>query len=248
MDPYWPAHDGKRRLLRWWRVYLAPMVLFVALFAAAGMTGGNCAILLPSPEQKNSDSGNEGIYGSLANPRPAILDDDHILGDASASLTIVAYEDYQSRLCGTFARVEFPTIKEQYIDTGKVRWVFRHYPLADNERAGPAARAAECADDQGYFFEYRDLIYDTTDAVGDAILTDEQLDNHADTLELDKTDFDACTDDDNIKRSRVQQDVKSGAALGINDLPAFFIEDELISGFQTAEKLSKIIDRHLNDG
>jgi protein-disulfide isomerase len=173
-----------------------------------------------------------------------VLASDHVLGDATAPLVVVLYEDYQDTGCGRFARSEFPTIKARYIDTGQVLWVFRHFPLASHNRAIPAAKAAECADDQGEFLAYRDLIYETTDSSGNTILTDAQLGAHADTLGLNRATLEACFAGE-AKTARVQQDVKSGTALGVTVAPSFIVGNKLVSGFTLAEDLSTTIDRQL---
>ncbi len=223
--------------------------VLVVLLVAGGMTGGNCAIVAPPTSGSGGTSSTSGVDDDGSIRRPAILDSDHVLGDDDATLVIVLYEDYQSQACGEFARVGFPTLQEQYVDTGKVRWVFRHFPLSSNAQAEPAARAAECADDQGQFFAYRDLIYETTDTNNATILTDDTLREHAETLELDQAQFDTCFDGD-FKDSRVQLDVNSGTALGVTNVPTLFIGSERVllpDDANTAEKLIKIIERHLDE-
>ncbi|MBN2563270.1 MAG: thioredoxin domain-containing protein [Phycisphaerae bacterium] len=230
---------------RSWCLSPVSALLLVILFAAAGMTGGTCAeTLLPAD---GGDGGGSGSDDNSAVRRPVILESDHVLGDPEAPLVVFEYESYESAACGKFARLEFPTIKEQYIDTGKIRWVFRHFPLSTDERAGPAARAAECAHDQGRFVEYRDLIYETTDDDGLVILTDEMLQQHATTLGLDRTQFDACFAGD-FKVSRISQDSMSGVALGVSTVPAFFVGSELVSEVDTADELGEAIGRHLSGG
>ena len=226
----------KSSLCRW--VQAGPMILLAATLFAGGMSSGSCIPTVSVPGTSTGTSSTDAVA------RPVILSSDHVLGDSAATLTIVQYESYESTSCGRFARSEFPTIKAQYIDTGEVRWVFRHFPLSSQTRATPAAQAAECAADQGKFFEYRDLIYANPDTSGKVVLTDAELEAHADTLSLDRSVFDPCFTGDS-KTSRVDQDVNSGTALGVNSVPAFVIDDELVQGFITAADLSKKIDRHL---
>ncbi len=221
------------------RSYLTSMGLFTMLFMACGMDGSGC-ISLPIPE--SSTGGVSKQRGG--SPRPFVLNSDHIMGEPDAPLTIVQYENLSNGNCGKFARGEFQSLKEQYIDTGLVRWVFRQNPSTGSDQAEPAAIALECADDQDAYFEYRDLVFDTTDAQGNTELSDATLQDHADSLGLDTTEFDACFTGQS-KATRIQQDVNSATALGVGSLPAFFVEEELVSGFQSAEDLAKIIDRHL---
>jgi len=204
-------------------------LLFLLLLAAGGMSGGNCIInALP------------GFVPGGVTGGPKILTQDHTLGDANAKVTVVEYGDFECGFCGAFARNEFPTLKTTYVDTGKVRWVFRHFPLSQHARARPAAIAAECADDQGMFFEYHDLIF-----ANQSDLSDTMLQAHADTLGLDRTAFDACLAGTS-KDNRIDEDVTSGGILGVTSTPTFFVNDERILGFMTAAQLGEIIDRKLN--
>ena len=221
------------------RSYVASMGLFTMLFMACGMDGSGC-ISLPIPEP--SAGGVSKQRGG--SPRPFVLNSDHILGDPDAPLTIVQYENLSNGNCGRFVRSEFQSLKEQYIDSGLVRWVFRESPTGGSAQAERAAAALECADDQDAYFDYRDLAFDTTDAEGNTELSDATLQDHADALGLDTTEFDACFAGQS-KATRIQQDVNSATALGVGALPAFFVDDELVSGFQSAEDLADIIDRHL---
>ncbi|MCG8407317.1 MAG: DsbA family protein [Phycisphaerales bacterium] len=174
---------------------------------------------------------------------------DHVIGSEDASVTVVEYLDFQCPFCGRFARQEFPDIRARYIDTGLVRWVFRHFPLESecnpnsgntHPRACDAARASECANDQNAFVEFHDLLFEDQDD-----LSDNRFGEHANTLGLDAAQFDACITGTS-KAARVAQDVNSGNALGVTATPSFFVNGERVSGFQTAEQLGQVIDRKLN--
>ncbi len=78
-------------------------------------------------------------------------------------------------------------------------------------------------------------------------MSDESLQQHASTLGLDRTAFDACFSGQSTA-PRVQRDVASAMALGVSAIPTFFVNDEMLSGFHTAEELAEVIDRHLNGG
>lgn len=174
---------------------------------------------------------------------PVVLPTDHVLGDPAAPVTVVEYGDYQCPFCGAFARSEFPTLKRQYIDTGRIRFVYRHFPLRTpgkiHDRAEQAARAAECASDRGAFFEYHEQV-----TANQSDLSDEALRRYATNVGLSRPAFDACLAG-GAKASRIQQDVASAAALNVAATPTFFVNEERITGFQTAEELGAIIDRRL---
>jgi protein-disulfide isomerase len=83
---------------------------------------------------------------------------DVILGDPNAPVTFIEYGDYQCPFCARFFTDVEPLIKDQYVKTGKVKMIFRSYPFLGNESV-LAAQAAECAKDQGKFWEYHDALY-----------------------------------------------------------------------------------------
>jgi protein-disulfide isomerase len=96
---------------------------------------------------------------------PAIDASDVILGDPNAPVTVIEYGDYQCPFCARFYTDIEPLIRDQYIKTGKVKMVFRNYPFLGPESTA-AAEAAECAKDQGKYWEFHDALYsaEATDA------------------------------------------------------------------------------------
>ena len=230
------SQSRSQRLTRvGWRGSLGSLLL------AAAVSGLSCPSNVPTPGGSTPGATNDA---NLAFRRPVILPDDHVLGDAAATLVVVQYEEYQSQDCGKFARDDFAAFRTQYIDAGKVRWVFRQFPQSGDTRAQPAATAAECANDQGHFFDYRDLVYATVDSSNKTILTDAQLQANAATLGLDTVEFNACFAGDS-KDARVQQDVDTATALGLTTVPTFVVGTETVSNPTTPDQLTKIIDRHL---
>lgn len=89
------------------------------------------------------------------------VDDDAVMGNKDAPVTMVSCEDYQCPFCQRAYQQTFPQIKQKYIDTGKVKYVFRDFPLAFHPQAELASEAAECAGDQGKYFEMHDKLFET---------------------------------------------------------------------------------------
>ena len=170
---------------------------------------------------------------------PPVVASDHVLGAPDAAVTVIEYANLHCSWCGLFERNDFPTIKAQYIDTGKVRWVFRHLVNMNDAAAVLSACATECAADQYRYYDYRELVFQNQTDQSEAALK-----QHATTLGLDQTVFDACLDSGG-KVARVQQDVTSGVALGVNATPTFFVANEEIRGYQTAAQFAQVLDRHL---
>ncbi|NIP30380.1 MAG: thioredoxin domain-containing protein, partial [Candidatus Dadabacteria bacterium] len=87
------------------------------------------------------------------------IDDDPIKGDLNAPVTIVEFSDYECPFCKRNHDQVFTKLKQEYIDSGKVRYVFRDYPLGFHKKAVPAAIAANCAGEQGKYWEINDFLF-----------------------------------------------------------------------------------------
>lgn len=157
-------------------------------------------------------------------------------GDPKAPVTIVTFSDFECPFC---SRV-IPTvhrIEQEY--AGKVRIVFRQYPLPMHPNAPKAGEASLCAHDQGKFWEMHDKLFAQQDR-----LSVPDLKELAKSLGLDTAKFDACLDSGE-KGAIVKKDMKEGQAAGVNGTPAFFINGRLLSGAQPYEAFKEIIDAEL---
>lgn len=140
--------------------------------------------------------------------------DDHVRGAKDAPITIVEYSDFQCPFCARF----HPTLQQMMKDyDGKVRWVYRHFPLSFHEEAENAAEAAECAGEQGKFWEYGDKLVENYSSLGE-----EAYKKIATELGLNASQFDACRSSDKFL-ARVANDAKEGAAAGVTGTPGTFI-------------------------
>lgn len=160
---------------------------------------------------------------------------DHLRGSEVAAVTLVQYGDYQSPAC-IAAAGEVVRLRERF--DGKLRFVFRHFPLGDAHAfALPAAEAAEAAGAQGRFWEMHDLIYG-----GQQGLEPARLRRLAERLELDLDRFDHELASETHLR-HVMEDFQSGVDSGVNGTPTFFInEDRLDWDFETST-LERAIER-----
>jgi len=212
------------------------IALVAALLSAGGMNGVTCTV--------QPVGGNNNPPGTTVDPddgAPPLVQADVILGDPNAPLTVIEYGDFECPFCGSFARNAFPQVRAEFIDTGRVRWIFRNFPLDNiHPRARPVARAAECAAQQNAFWAYHDRLFENQDDLSDAALRD-----HAEALGLSLSAFDACVAGPAIE-VRVDEDVNSGMALGVTSTPTFFVGSEQVTGDQTAEEMAQAINRKLN--
>jgi len=158
-------------------------------------------------------------------------------GAEKAPVTIVKFEDFQCPFC----KAAQPTVREllkKY--NGKIRLFHKDLPLdAIHPLARQAAEAARCAAEQGKFWEYHDKLYSDSPK-----LSSEDLSSAAKEVGLNLPSFEQCV---KIRKYRavVQRDVNEGAGLGLNGTPAFFINGREISGAQSLEAFSAIIDEEL---
>lgn len=174
------------------------------------------------PIENKQEFGSEKIFISL--------DDDPVLGNPDAELTIVEFSDYQCPFCARFHIQTFPLIIENYIKTGKVNFVYRDFPIISiHPNALPAALASECADDQGKFWQFNDLLF-TNQEVWKNL--DEQsvalrFQEYAQLLELDVSEFESCLTD-TIHLQEINKDLQDGRNYKITGTPGFFVGNEKI--------------------
>ena len=88
------------------------------------------------------------------------IDDDFVLGDPAAPVTMIIFGDYQCPFCGQAHNTAEKQVREKYVKTGKVKMVYRDYPLSFHPAATPAAEAAQCAGAQGKYWEYHDALFE----------------------------------------------------------------------------------------
>ncbi len=146
------------------------------------------------------------------------LGDGPTRGDATAPIVMVEFSDYECQFCGRFARESFPAIEREFIATGKVRHVFRSFPLeAIHKRAFKAHEAAACAGSQNRYWPFHDRLFANQRALEPADLL-----AHAAAVGLDTGAFKACLDSGTMA-ARVRQDIDAGTQLGVQGTPLFLI-------------------------
>jgi len=194
----------------------------------------------------------EGAAPTAVAPRPsiqiaagdmeALADDDPFLGDENAPVTIIEFSDYECPFCARFYSQTLNQIKSKYIDTGKVKFVYRDFPLAFHPQAEPSAIAANCAGMQGKYFEFHDKIFDNGGAAGRGSADYKRW---AQELSLDVAAWESCLNDPQQKLE-IQKDMQDGAAVGIRGTPGFIINGQLVSGAQPFSVFEQIIESQLN--
>ncbi len=134
-------------------------------------------------------------------------------------------------------------VLQSYIDSGKVNLVYKHSAFLGQESVW-AAQAAECAADQGKFWEYHDLLFDKQNGENVGTFTKEKLIAYAKELGLDSSKFDPCLQKDETLQ-RVISDTQEGRAVGVTGTPTFFINGKPLVGAQPAEAFQTQLDAAL---
>ena len=175
------------------------------------------------------------------------VDDDPQLGKADAKVTIIEFGDYQCPLCRAFWRDTLPRIKKEYVDTGRVRIVFRDFPIQDiHPEATVTAMAGECAEDQGKFWEFHDKAFREQDRRGRDIVRYKVADvkRWAMDIGLEAAAFNECLDSERHK-AEVEKDYKDGADIGMTGTPVFFINGRAVVGAHPFATFQKVIEEEL---
>lgn len=150
----------------------------------------------------------------------------YLLGRPDAPVTIVEFTDLQCPFCNRFATTTFDQLKAAYIDTGKVRFISRDFPLDFHPQALPAARASRCAGEQGKFWELRMALVKHAGALAPALIAQQ-----AAALQLDMKQFDACTKGKEFD-SAINKDMTEGAGFSVTGTPTFFVGKTTTQGFE----------------
>src|SRR5262245_19749713 len=203
------------------------------------------AQLLRMMSQRPAQSGPAAPSG----PVRASVADAPMLGRPDAPVTMVEFSDYQCPFCQRFSSTTLRVLKKDYIDAGKLRYVFHDFPLDQlHPLARKAAEAAHCAGDQSKYWEMHDLMFQNQQA-----LAPQQLGEHARKLGLDGARFDECLGSGR-HAARVEKGIAEGTAAGIQGTPSFvvgktkpgeIVEGPLIRGAQPVENFRRLIDQML---
>ena len=181
------------------------------------------------------------------------IDDDPIIGNPDAPITIVEFSDFQCTFCARFHTQTLPSLIGEYIEQGKVKIVFRDFPIQSiHPNALPASVAAECANDQNKFREMHDALFEnqndwnrleTIDAIS-------LFSQYASDMQLDQGSFDSCLNSGK-HIPEIQNDLNDGREYGVTGTPGFFVGNDQIGfvelkGAQPFESFKKVIDAQLN--
>lgn len=163
-----------------------------------------------------------------------------VLGQSDAPITFAVFGDYQCGYTKQFFEEVFPQLKESYIDTGKVKLVYKHFPVREESKI--EAEASLCAHDQGKFWPFVSLLFEKREewSQEDNIT----FDKYVNELGLDENTFSNCLDQ-HSHRAHVEEDYDEGSELGIPGTPTFFINGMKVEGFLPFEDFEALLSKFI---
>jgi protein-disulfide isomerase len=181
------------------------------------------------------------LDAQAAAPKPVDLTP-RTKGDAKAPVTVYEMSDFQCPFCRRFAVQTFPELERDYIATGKVRWVFIHFPLTQiHDNAAAAAELATCAGRQGKFWEVHDLLFRNQAQWSPLKEPGAFFLSFADSAAIPKAALQKCLQS-GAAREEVEQDAQSSIRSGATSTPAFYIEGGILEGAQPTAVFRQILD------
>ena len=167
------------------------------------------------------------------------------LGDENAPVTIVEYSDYECPFCAKFFNESLASVKSQYINTGKVKLVYKDFPLTNiHLQAQKAAEAARCVREElgdDAYWRMHDIIFERQDLLGVS-----SYKQWARELGANGGSFDNCLDSGRYAEA-VENDLNEGVALGVTGTPTFFINGTKVVGAQPFEQIKAVIEQELSN-
>jgi protein-disulfide isomerase len=230
-----------------WRMAALSICVSVA-FLLSGLVG--CSTPVPTPTNTPTTPANTPTPDADSTPsatrEPLVpLNDDPVMGSADAPVTMIEYSAYLCPYCRMFAMETLPLIEEEYIDTGKVKFMFRDFPV-HGESEVALAMVTECAADQGKFWEMQAYLwegYDEWSQSQDILATFQEK---AEDLGMDTEVFTSCLQEGTVV-DRIVEDYNIAVQDGIEATPSFLINGIQIRGAQPFEEFQRVIDAALEE-
>ncbi len=202
---------------------------------------------MPLPTQPNAPEREVAPQPSPEGPDMAGLLKDAAgkMGPDNAPVVFVEYSDFQCPFCGRWYKDSKAQLQRDYVDTGKVLFLYKDFPLSFHPEAEPAALAARCAGEQGKFWEFHDKIFENQ-----ADLSADNYKKWAKELKLNAGQFDSCFDSGKYKQV-IQDNFSEGSRYGVSGTPSFLVgkaggKGQLIVGALPYSEFKKAIDQALN--
>jgi len=165
----------------------------------------------------------------------------YILGSDSAKVEITEYADYQCPFCQTFDQLQMPTIKQELIDAGRLRWRYRDFPLQQHSFSRLSAHSAACADEQGKYWEQHRRIYEGQQDWAEVRDAAPIFRQYAQAVGLDLARYDACMGSAKYA-GRIQASYDEGVRVGISATPTLLVGGRLYQGRLDSDAIARLVD------
>ena len=214
----------------------AGMKRFYAVFGAVAVIGLGALAYLTTRPQTVSIPANVTVQPSDTSGFRGYLK-----GSPDAPVEITEFADYQCPFCQTFATLQMPTIEERLINTGRLRWRYRDFPLQQHSFSRLAAHSAACADEQGKYWEQHKRIYEGQTEWATARDAAPIFRRYAQAGGLDLGRYDACMKAGKYA-GRIQASLDEGVQLGVNSTPTLLVGNKLYRGRFDSDAITKLVD------
>jgi len=214
-------------------VVAGALVAVAVLYGTGGLPKGDT----------NVGGNSAGTAGVKTNAE--IAADGHSLGNPEAPVVVVEFSDFQCPFCGRFHKTTAQQMKSEYVETGKVRFVYRHFAFLGQESVDAGA-ASECADEQGKFWEYHDYLFSRQSGENQGAFSVEKLKSFAAVLNLDTAKFNSCLDSGKYV-AKVEKDKADGVALGVNATPTNFVNGRAVQGAVGYDQFKAALEQALSE-
>lgn len=249
-----------------WRALIAPAWFLLGILVGLGIFAAYAQLTAKPPVQtldaaQVKQAAHDGLLTAIqelqarssgnASPGPQTVDKNafavraaNVLGNPDAKVSIVEFADFQCPFCGGYHQTVEPVLIADYVKTGKVNLIYKHLAFLGPESL-TAAIAAECAADQGKFWEYHDYLFEHQQGENQGAFTQDKVIAFGQALGLDATRFDKC-----VKGSetieRVQADTEEAQKVGVASTPTFFVNGVPLVGLKSPDEFKQAIDQALN--
>jgi protein-disulfide isomerase len=180
---------------------------------------------------------------AAAGPPPTIVDDGfrgYTLGDSGALVEVTEYSDFECPYCANFATIQMPTIRDQLISTGKVRWRYRDFPIPSHQFGRFSAHAAHCAGEQGKFWEMHDQLFYHHQWAQTGKDPSKLFRQFAKDAGVNQEQYDSCIQSGRYA-SRIEFSRQEGVNAGVEGTPTFYINGKKFTGPRATSDAFKAI-------
>jgi protein-disulfide isomerase len=226
-----PQRRPRRRLLQRLGAWVPVAVVGVGAIAIAA-----AAIAV-------SHGGGSSTNSNAAVPTRTVAAQGRTLGSENARVTVDEYSDFQCPYCARAAQLMDPNIEQDYVADGRVKLVFHPLALIGQESLW-AADAAECANEQGRFWDYHDKLFDSQHGENQGAFSIDNLKRFAEELSLDTQAFNQCLDSGRYE-DLVKTETQDALNKGVNSTPTFIIGDQTVAGPGSYDDLKTVIEAEL---